>query len=50
MKIRCIETNEIFDNLIIAAVRKHIKYFQLIQACCQGKLEAAGGFHWEYIK
>lgn len=46
-KVRCLETGEIFPN-IITAREKYGKNLHITD-CCKGKRKTAGGFHWEYI-
>lgn len=41
-----IETNEVFKSAYAAGVAYNIDS-RKIQACCIGKLEIAGGFHWK---
>ena len=44
-KVRCIETNYIFDSITEAEkwLGKHG-----IGSCCRSKQETCGGYHWEY--
>ena len=48
-KVKCVETNEIFDSLKEAANTHNIKY-QSISDVCRGNRPTAGGYHWEYVK
>lgn len=49
-KVRCIETNEIFDSMASAAKSVGLKSYTNISQCCHGKREKAKGYHWEFIK
>lgn len=47
-KIKCIETEEIFDSAM--QVEKKYGYANSnIIACCQNKLLTAYGYHWQYL-
>lgn len=48
-KIICIETNIIYDGLIIAYKRTGIKD-KNIQSVCSGRSKTAGGYHWRYYE
>ena len=47
-KVKCIETNEIYDSITDAAEKTSINRGH-INSVCQGKRKTAGGFHWEYL-
>ena len=53
-KVMCVETGEIFDNHVAAAVAMATKEnridYQNIQACCKGIAKSAGGYHWKYAE
>ena len=49
-KVRCIETNEIFDSMSSAAKAVNLKSYTNISQCCHGKRKTAKGYHWEFIK
>ena len=46
-KIICLETNIIYDGLIIASQKTNIN-FKNIQSVCSGRSKTAGGYHWQY--
>ena len=46
--IRCVETNEVFTMIKIAATTKQIGETSLLQ-CLKGRSKTAGGYHWEYV-
>ena len=46
-KVKCIETNYIFDS--IAEAKKWLGKGS-IGACCRGEQATAGGYHWEYVQ
>lgn len=48
-KVRCIETNEIFNTLKDAAKWAGLKYGDSISKACRGISKTAAGFHWEYV-
>ena len=48
-KVRCIETETIYNSLIDAAKVIGLKQGDTISLCCQGKRKTAGGYHWEYL-
>lgn len=48
-KIICIETNEIFDCITLAAGKYGINRGH-INNCCTGKRRTCGGYHWCYAK
>ena len=47
-KVKCVETDIIYDSLKIASEENSINYGNL-SSCCNGKLQSAGGYHWEYV-
>ena len=47
-KVKCIETNKIYDSITDAAEKTSINRGH-INSVCQGKRKTAGGFHWEYL-
>ena len=47
-RVICIETNEIFNNLIDAYLKTGTNKSKIC-GCCNKKIEKAGGYHWEYI-
>lgn len=47
-KVRCVETNEIFDSIKAAAERYNLKAPN-ISAVLAGRNKVCGGFHWEYV-
>ena len=47
-KIRCIETNEIYNSM--AEVERKLGLNQgSISRVCNGKRKTCGGYHWEYV-
>ena len=48
IRVRCIETNEIFPSIKEAA-RRTKAYPCVIKRVCQGKGYTSGGYHWEYV-
>lgn len=55
-KIKCINTNEVFDTTSDAAIKYNIKYKTNIVACCNGRAKSAGKHPvsgekliWQYI-
>lgn len=48
-KIRCIETNEIFQSAIDAFKKTGIANCNITRVC-KGQRKTAGGFHWEFIE
>lgn len=48
-KIICIETNIIYNGLIIASQKTNIN-FKNIQSVCSGRSKTAGGYHWQYYE
>lgn len=47
-KVRCIETDIIYESLSEAARQTGI-CLSSISKCCNGKRKTAGGFHWEFV-
>ncbi len=43
-----IDTNTVYKSLAEAAKACGLKKGDTISLCCMGKLESAGGYHWEY--
>lgn len=48
-KVMCIETNIIYNGLIIASQKTNIN-FKNIQSVCSGRSKTAGGYHWQYYE
>lgn len=48
-KIKCVETNQIFESQNAAARELGISQ-GAISEVCRGKRKLAGGLHWEYVK
>lgn len=48
IKVRNLDTGEVFNSLKDAAEFCNLKSSQTISDCCKGKLKSAGGYHWEY--
>jgi len=46
--VRCIETGEVFSCIKYAAESKGL-FGTRISACCRGKSNTTGGYHWEYV-
>ena len=47
-KVRCVETNIVYDSITEATIAVNLKSRSTIIMCCGGKRETAGGYHWEY--
>lgn len=47
-RVRCVETDEVFDSLHIAASSKNVSVGNIC-SCLKGQRRTAGGFHWQYI-
>lgn len=47
-RVRCIETNVIYDGLREAERQTGINGNNIC-SCCVGRLKTSGGFHWEYV-
>ncbi len=50
LKVKCIETGEIFDSCHLAAQWANLKRDGHIPEVCKGKRQTAGGYHWEEVK
>ena len=48
-KVICVETDEIFDSMTLAAQAKNINVGN-ISKVCQGKLKTTGNLHWRYYE
>ena len=46
-KVICVETGQVFGT--IKEAQKYIGQKSGICECCKGKLETAGGYHWQYV-
>lgn len=46
--VRCVETGEVFDSIIIAAKEKGLNQSNISKAC-RGKYKTCGGYHWEVV-
>ena len=46
-KVRCIDTNIIYNSMIEASEKTGVKQ-NGISHCCRGKQKTAGGYRWEY--
>ena len=47
--IRCAEIGEIFQSITVAANFYKINISNITSAC-RGRLQTAGGFHWQYVE
>lgn len=47
LKVRCINTGEVFDSVTLAAEKYNIQQCH-ISGCCKGKRKTCGGLMWEY--
>ena len=47
-KIMCVELNTVFNSVREASETMKVNYGNL-SSCCNGHLETAGGYHWQYI-
>lgn len=47
-KVLCIETNIVYDSITDASKHTNV-HRQNISKVCNGRLETAGGFHWEFV-
>lgn len=47
-KVKCIETNTVYDTINNASRQMNINATCIINVC-KGKQLTAGGFHWEYV-
>lgn len=48
-KVKCIETNKVFESGADAAKFCGLSRGDCIYQCCRGERKTAGGYHWEYI-
>lgn len=48
-KIICVETNVIYDGIVIASQITKIKD-KNIHSACSGRSKTAGGYHWQYYE
>lgn len=48
IKVRCVETGEIFDSITIAAKEKNVNRVN-ISKVCRGERKTCGDYHWEVI-
>ena len=48
VRVMCIETGVIYNNLGEAAKDKHTHKASIVN-CCKGRQNQAGGYHWKYI-
>jgi hypothetical protein len=47
-RIKCVETGQVFDSMRDAAI--HIgRSFNTLSQAARGKIQTAGGYHWEYV-
>lgn len=46
-KVKCVETNTIYDGLRVAARKLNLKHAQISKACKEQSIY--GGYHWEYV-
>lgn len=49
LKVRCIETGDIFDSCHLAASWAGLKRDGHIPEVCKGNRKTAGGYHWEVV-
>lgn len=47
-KVRCIETNTVYDSILQASEETGIHKGNIVQVC-KGKRKSCGGFTWEYV-
>lgn len=47
-RVRCIETNTIYDSIKQASVETGIYEGNIIK-CCKGQIKTCGGYTWEYV-
>lgn len=47
-RILCVETNTIYSSIAEIERQTGISHSCII-ACCKGKHQTAGGFHWRYV-
>lgn len=48
-KVRCVETDEVFESIKLAAQKIGLKPSN-VGDCCRGRQKTAGGYHWEYFE
>lgn len=48
LKIKCVETNKIYESIRAAAKEMNLDNSSIAKAC-KGKLKTCGGYHWRYI-
>lgn len=48
-KIKCVETEIVYDSLLTATVQNGYKSSGCLCSCLKGNRDTAFGFHWEYI-
>jgi hypothetical protein len=46
-KVICIDTGDIFDDIIFASLEMKLSIKDIL-LCCEGKLDNVHGTHWEY--
>lgn len=49
-KVKCVETQEVFESLSAAAKWARIISVGNITECCKGNRKTAKGYHWEYVE
>ena len=49
LKVRCVETGDIFDSCHLAASWAGLKRDGHIPEVCKGNRKTAGGYHWEVV-
>ena len=50
LKVRCVETGDIFDSCHLAAAWAGLKRDGHIPEVCNGNRKTAGGYHWEVVE
>lgn len=50
LKVKCVETGEIFDSCHLAAAWAGLKRDGHIPEVCKGNRHTAGGYHWEKVE
>ncbi len=48
-KVKCIETNQIFNSLIEASKFANTNPCNISCVCNNGRQKTAGGYHWEFV-
>ena len=48
IKVRCVETGEVFDSMKIAAEKMNLNDSG-ISFVCNGRCKTHGGYHWEVV-